>query len=158
MGSRRVVRTVSWDIALDTNVLAYAEGVGDAGRCAASLALIERLPASRVRLPVQVLGELCRVLYGKAGRTRADAKQAALGWSDGFAVVDSTWNAMLGALDLIDTHGLQIWDALILSVASDAGCRLLLSEDLQHGFTWRGTTVVNPFLEPAAPLLQAAFA
>ena len=144
------------DIALDTNVLAYAEGVGDAQRQALALALIERLPPARVRLPAQVLGELVRVLYGKAGRSRADARQAALGWADGFAVLDSTWPAMLGALDLCVDHQLSMWDALILSVASDAGCRLLLSEDLQHGFTWRGTTVVNPFLTPASDLLQAA--
>lgn len=144
------------DIALDTNVLAYAEGVGDARRQALALEMIERLPAARVRLPAQVLGELVRVLYGKAGRTRAEARQAAMDWADGFAVLDSTWPAMLGALDLCVDHQLQLWDALILSVASDAGCRLLLSEDLQHGFTWRGTTVVNPFLVPAPALLQAA--
>jgi len=144
------------DIALDTNVLAYAEGVGDVQRQAAALALIERLPPARVRLPAQVLGELVRVLYGKAGRSRSDARQAALGWADGFAVLDSTWPAMLGALDLCVDHQLSMWDALILSVASDAGCRLLLSEDLQHGFTWRGTMVVNPFVTPASDLLQAA--
>lgn len=146
------------EIALDTNVLAYAEGVGDAPRQATALALIERLPAAQVRLPAQVLGELVRVLYGKAGRSRSEARQAALGWADGFAVLDSTWPAMLGALDLCVDHQLSIWDALILSVAADAGCRLLLSEDLQHGFTWRGVTVVNPFLSPAPELLQAVLA
>ena len=144
------------DIALDTNVLAYAEGVGDAQRQALALALIERLPPARVRLPAQVLGELVRVLYGKAGRSRADARQAALEWADGFTVLDSSWPAMLGALDLCADHQMSIWGALILSVAADAGCRLLLSEDLQHGFIWRGTTVVNPFLVPAPALLQAA--
>ena len=29
-----------------------------------------------------------------------------------------------------------------------AGCRLLLSEDLHEGFTWAGVTVVNPFSSP----------
>ena len=144
------------DIALDTNVLAYAEGVGDPQRQAQALDLIERLSPTRVRLPAQVLGELVRVLYGKAGRSRADARQAALEWADGFTVLDSSWPAMLGALDLCADHQMSIWDALILSVAADAGCRLLLSEDLQHGFIWRGTTVVNPFLVPAPALLQAA--
>ena len=66
------------DIALDTNVLAYAEGVGDPQRQAQALDLIERLSPTRVRLPAQVLGELVRVLYGTAGRSRADARQAAL--------------------------------------------------------------------------------
>jgi predicted nucleic acid-binding protein len=40
---------------------------------------------------------------------------------------------------------MRIRDAVMLSVAADAGCRLVLSEDLQDGFTWRGVTVTNPF-------------
>ncbi len=36
-------------------------------------------------------------------------------------------------------------DALILNAAAEAGCELLLSEDMASGFAWRGTVVVNPF-------------
>jgi predicted nucleic acid-binding protein len=49
------------------------------------------------------------------------------------------------AADLATDHGFSIWDAIILSVAAQGSCRLLLSEDLQDGFTWAGVTVVNPF-------------
>jgi hypothetical protein len=52
-------------------------------------------------------------------------------------------------------HQLGIWDAVILSAASCSGCRLLLSDDLQAGFTWAGVTVVNPFASPQHALLQA---
>lgn len=142
-------------VAVDTNILAYAEGVGDRARLDAAVALLERLPPENVRLPAQVLGELVRVLYGKAGRTRQDARAAALAWADAFVVVDSTWSAMLGALDLGVDHEFQIWDALILSVAAESGCRLLLSEDLQDGFIWRGVTVVNPFGHPRHALLDS---
>jgi predicted nucleic acid-binding protein len=38
---------------------------------------------------------------------------------------------------------------------SDAGCRLLLSEDLQEGFTWSGVTVANPFAPARHALLDA---
>ena len=44
---------------------------------------------------------------------------------------------------------------MILSAAAQSGCRLLLSEDLQEGFTWAGVTVVNPFASPQHSLLQA---
>lgn len=57
------------------------------------------------------------------------------------------------ALDLSVDHGLQIRDALILSVAAESHCRLLLSEDMQSGFTWRGVTVLNPFVSAQHPLL-----
>jgi predicted nucleic acid-binding protein len=40
-------------------------------------------------------------------------------------------------------------------VAADADCRLVLSEDLQEGFTWRGVTVTNPFGAERHPLLDA---
>lgn len=141
--------------AIDTNVLAYAEGAGDAPRRALALALIQRLPEETVLLPVQVLGELHRVLTGKLGRSAEQAREAVMHWSDAFAVRDSSWSAMQSAFDLAAAHGLSIWDSLILSVAAEARCRVLLSEDLQPGFTWRGTTVVNPFGSPEHPLLEA---
>ena len=50
---------------------------------------------------------------------------------------------------------MPVWDALILTVAADQKCRLLLSEDFQHEFTWRGVTVLNPFQEPQHALLAA---
>jgi predicted nucleic acid-binding protein len=141
-------------IALDTNILAYAEGVGDKARCLKARNLIARLPVEKVLIPVQVLGELHRVLTKKAGRKPTEVKKAILGWTDAFVVLDTTRSAMEGALDLTVGHGLQIWDALILSVSADHRCRLLLSEDLQNGFTWRGVTVANPFKEQKNPLLK----
>ena len=44
---------------------------------------------------------------------------------------------------------------MILSASAAAGCRLLLSEDLQEGFTWNGITVVNPFAAKRHELLSA---
>lgn len=139
--------------ALDTNVLAYAEGIGDERRCALARSLVERMPAGQVLLPAQTLGELFRVLTGKAGLDADPARAALLSWADSFDVADSTWSAFQGALDIAADHGLQIWDALILSVAAENRCRLLLSEDLQNGFTWHGVTVVNPFSETPSLLL-----
>ena len=140
-------------VAIDTNVLAYAEGAGDAARHAQAVALLTRLPDVAVVLPVQVLGELYRVLVGKLRQPPAQAREAVLHWSDAYAVRDSTWGALQSAFDLAAAHGLSIWDSLILSVAAEQRCRVLLSEDLQDGFTWRGTTVVNPFASPANALL-----
>ncbi len=52
---------------------------------------------------------------------------------------------MVGALELATVHKLQFWDAMILNTGAEAGCSLLLLEDMQAGFKWRGTTVVDPF-------------
>lgn len=142
-------------IAIDTNILAYAEGVGDAARRDASMELLSRLSPESVLIPVQVLGELFRVLIGKAKCAPDEARSRALQWADSFEVSDSTWSAFQSAFDLTADHGLQIWDALILAVTAENRCRLLLTEDMQHGFTWRGVTVVNPYRMPSHPLLSS---
>jgi predicted nucleic acid-binding protein len=41
-----------------------------------------------------------------------------------------------------------------MAVAAENSCRMLLSEDLQPGFIWRGVTVVNPFASPSSALLE----
>ncbi|ODU10767.1 MAG: twitching motility protein PilT [Rubrivivax sp. SCN 71-131] len=140
-------------VAIDTNVLAYAEGAGDKRRCLRAVEVLEALPEQAVLLPVQVLGELFRVLVGKLRQAPRLAKAHVLRWTDVYAVRESSWQALQAALDLSADHGLTIWDALILSVAAEQRCRLLLSEDLQDGFSWRGTTVVNPFAPDLPSLL-----
>lgn len=140
-------------VALDTNVLAYAEGVGDERRCSLAVQIVEDLPCNEVVLPAQTLGELSRVLTGKAKRSAEQAREAVLSWADSFEVADSTWFAFQSALDLTVDHQLPMWDALILAVAAENHCRLLLSEDFHSGFTWRGVTVANPFVEPRSALL-----
>lgn len=142
-------------VAIDTNILAYAEGVGDAARRDASMELLSILPSESVLIPVQVLGELFRVLTGKANCAPDEARTRILQWADSFEVADSNWSAFQAAFDLTADHGLQIWDALILSVTAENRCRILLTEDLQHGFTWRGVTVVNPYRMPSHPLLSS---
>jgi predicted nucleic acid-binding protein len=113
--------------ALDTNILAYAEGANGPARKDAALALIDRLPASEI---------------------------AVRAWQDIFAVIDTTDRVLTRATDLAADHRLSIWDSVILAAAAEAGCRLLISEDMQPGFTWGGVTIVNPFA--AAP--QSALA
>ena len=142
-------------VALDTNVLAYAEGVNGAWQRGSALDLVQRLPQEATVIPVQVLGELFNVLVRKAGKSRAMARDALLSWRDTFSAIETSPQTMLVAADLATDHQLGIWDAVILSVASEANCRLLLSEDLQEGFTWGGVTVVNPFASSRHPLLDA---
>jgi predicted nucleic acid-binding protein len=143
-------------IALDTNVLAYAEGIGDQTRRDSTLRLLELLPVNDILLPAQTIGELYRVLNGKALRDPGKSREAILSWADTYYVADSSWSAFQSAMDLAVDHRLQIWDALIMAIAAEHNCRILLSEDLQHGFTWRGLSVVNPYADTIHPLLERA--
>jgi predicted nucleic acid-binding protein len=141
-------------VALDTNVLAYAEGIDGTERRDIALDLVRKLPQQATIIPVQVLGELFNVLVRKAGRARHDAREALLSWRDTFSVIETSSEIMLTAVDLATDHQFGIWDAIIVSAASQAECRLLLSEDLQEGFTWGGVTIVNPFAAPRHALLN----
>jgi predicted nucleic acid-binding protein len=141
-------------VALDTNILAYAEGVNGLAMKRAALSLVDKLPQRAVVLPVQVLGELFQVLVRKAGRSPKDARSAILGWRNAFALMETSPATLLAAADLA-VNQFSIWDAIILCAAAEADCRLLLSEDMQDGFVWKGITVVNPFAKSKHPLLEA---
>ena len=142
-------------VALDTNILAYAEGVNGTPMKKAALELVQKLPDDSTLLPVQTLGELFNLLVRKARRSPAKARMAILSWRDAFPLIETSIEVMLSAADLATDHQLSIWDSVILSAAAEAGCRLLLSEDLQDGFTWKGVTVTNPFAPAKHELLAA---
>jgi predicted nucleic acid-binding protein len=142
-------------VALDTNVLGYAEGTNGAAMRNKALDLIQRLPVGAVVLPVQTLGELFNVLVRKAGRRPARARAAVLSWRDAYPMVETSASVIVNATDLASDRGLTIWDSVVLAASAEAGCRLLLSEDLQEGFTWRGVTVTNPFAPALHPQLEA---
>jgi predicted nucleic acid-binding protein len=141
-------------LALDTNILAYAEGVNGAPRKKTALEIIAKLPANSTFLPVQVLGELFHVLVRKAGRSPERARAAILSWQDSFPLIETSPAVLVAAVDLAARHGVGVWDAVVFAAAAAAGCRLLLSEDLQSGFTWNGVTVTNPFSTSKHPLLE----
>ena len=150
-------------IALDTNLLAYAAGVvriaGDAPKVAAAIDLIEQLGRGcEMVIPAQALGELYNVLTRIAGKSRGDAKVLVDAFRAAYTIVETSEAVLVAALELASAHQLSIWDAIILDAAATAGCSMLISEDMQNGFTWRGVVVVDPFSARSDPRLAAALA
>jgi predicted nucleic acid-binding protein len=141
-------------LALDTNILVYAEGVNSLSVKKTAVDVIRKLSPDETFVPVQVLGELFYVLVRKAGLKSESARTAILSWHDDFPVIETSRAILLAAADLSVDHGLRIWDAVILAAAASAGCRMLLSEDMQEGFTWNGVTVTNPFSAKKHRLLE----
>jgi predicted nucleic acid-binding protein len=60
----------------------------------------------------------------------------------------------LKALQLRERYGFQWYDALIVASAVNAGCAVLLSEDMQHGQIIGGMRILNPFVRPPQTVLQ----
>ena len=145
-------------VALDSNILVYAEGVNGKPMQQRARAILDQLPDESILLPVQALGELYAVLVKKGGRSRTKARDIVLEWGDTFPLIETSSSVLLQAMELSVTHHLALWDAIILSASADANCRLLLSEDLQDGFTWGGVTVANPFAAKPHPALAALLA
>lgn len=142
-------------VGLDTNVLAYASGINDDARRDISASLITRIGPSRLIVAAQVAGELYNVLTKKGRRTRSAAVRTVMGWQDLVGLTLHDEKTLTDALGLASRHELQIWDALIICVTAEAGCRLLLSEDMHDGFVYRGVTIANPFAETPHPLLAS---
>ena len=126
---------------LDTNVLIYAFASGDPRNARA-----EELLAQGGVIGIQVLNEFTSVSHRKLS----------WGWDDieaALAVIETlvgparplTQEIHARAVALARDHRLSFWDALIIAAATEAGCRVLMSEDLQHGRKFGPLTVHNPF-------------
>jgi predicted nucleic acid-binding protein len=141
-------------VALDTNFLVYAERINGGAKEKIANEIIKKLPVESTFLPVQALGELFRVLVRKAGRKPEAARASLVSWQDSFPVIETSNSILLAAVELAVDHRLNIWDAVILASAASVDCRLLLTEDMQEGFTWSGVTIVNPFAAKRHDLLR----
>lgn len=143
-------------LAVDTNILVYAEGIGDRERVKRSERLLAATAGDGLIVAVQVVAELYRVLRIKA-RLPSDEVRTRIARYESIAVFAPTLPSTLAdAVDLSARNGFQIFDAIILAASAEARGRLLVSEDMQDGFIWRGVTVVNPFAATPHPLLADA--
>jgi predicted nucleic acid-binding protein len=128
---------------LDTNILIYAFAAGDSRSARA-----EALMAEGGVIGVQVLNEFTNVARRKLSWdwNQIDAALAVITELMGPAR-SLTADIHAHAVQLARANTLSFYDALVIAAANDAGCRLVLTEDLQHGRKFGGVTVENPFLE-----------
>jgi predicted nucleic acid-binding protein len=127
----------------DTNVLIYALAEGDPRSTQA-----EKLLASGGVLSVQILNEFVSVARRKISMSWSEVTEAL----DAFRVLCPSPLAITietheAALKIAERHGYNIYDALVVSAALEAGCTTLYSEDLQDGQVIDGRiTIRNPFV------------
>jgi predicted nucleic acid-binding protein len=131
---------------VDTNVLLYALDRADLKKQHAAREWRAELWRSRRgRISFQVLQEFYAKVTQKwpAGREQARAEvRDLLSWQPvtvDAAILERGWKIQ-------DRYHLSFWDALIVGAARSAGCRYLLTEDLQTNQDLDGVLVVNPFL------------
>lgn len=147
------------NVALDSNALVYwlrlAKRSEDDEKVVRARFVVDALSGDHaIIVPGQVFGEAYNVLT-KAGRSRDEVVKLVRSSANAFSIATPDTTAYLDALDLAARHKLQFWDALIIRIAVDAGCELLLSEDMQNGFRVADLTLVNPFATTPHPRLAA---
>jgi predicted nucleic acid-binding protein len=142
------------NIFVDTNVLVYARDASEPQKQPkASDWLTFLWENRRGRLSYQVLQEFYATVTEKLRPgleiqgAREDIK-ALLAWNPlpvDTRVIENGWNIQ-------DRYRLSWWDSLIVAAALVAGCRYLLTEDLQESMKFDTLQVINPFLHPPASL------
>lgn len=127
---------------IDTNIVIYCVG-DDQEKRRVALALLTQRPV----LSVQVLNETINIMKRKLGFDWQEIGSVILRLVQECHVVPVTAGITLSALNLAERYRYSVYDSLILAAALDAGCKVLYSEDLQHGQVIEGQlTVVNPFI------------
>jgi len=111
-----------------------------------ALALVEEAfkEPARTVISVQVLQEF---FVNITKRKESDEVAAQL--IDDFScwlVVDNTQELFLSGLEVKGRWQLSLWDSMIVAAASQAGCGVLYTEDLNNGQDYGGVKAVNPFV------------
>jgi predicted nucleic acid-binding protein len=131
---------------LDTNILLYGDDLAHAAKQQRALELILEHKAQHTGVvSLQVIQEYFVNATRKLGLDPGLVRQKVETYCR-FDVVEPVAADILAAIDLHRLHRISYWDALVLHCARKAGCRVVLTEDMQHGQEFDGVRIVNPFL------------
>jgi predicted nucleic acid-binding protein len=133
---------------LDSNVFIYLFDSTDERKCGIASRLVESaIETDRGCISFQVVQETLRVITGKL------AKPATAALANEFFEYSlmPLWRIMpsralyVEALRIQQRWKFAFYDSLIVAAALEAGCKRLLSEDLQHDQRVEGLRIENPF-------------
>ena len=128
----------------DTNILVYA--FLDATKRERALEVL----SEGGRISIQVLNEFANVALKKRKRSWPEIETALGVIRARFPkVILLTVEIHAVCVGLARDHSLNIYDAMIVAAALEAGCDTLFSEDMQHQRAFGGLRIVNPFLKEA---------
>jgi predicted nucleic acid-binding protein len=132
---------------VDTNILVYARDAGQQTKQVVAQECLRQLWQQRAgRISIQVLSEY----YVTLTRKLKPGLSADTAWDDIDALM--AWNpqpidraVLTRAREIERRYRTSWWDATIVAAAHAQGCRILLSEDFQHGMAFDQLKVRNPF-------------
>lgn len=129
---------------LDTNVLVYCADRNDPEKQRINRHHLHALRKSnRAFISTQILQEFYAVTTGKLGML-PEISHRYISQYRQLPTVTITPDLIDQAIVLHQTQQISFWDALIVSAAVSAGCRTLLTEDLNAGQIIAGVEIVRP--------------
>jgi len=127
--------------ALDTNILIYLEG-NDTVKRNISENLLSLAPV----IPSQVVSEFLNVTRRLRNISKLQAmNEAATLFSD--CRIAPIQNSTIDlAIKLIQKYDFQLFDSIIVALALESDCKILYTEDMQHGLLVnKKLQIINPF-------------
>jgi predicted nucleic acid-binding protein len=140
-------------VALDSNILIYAEIEPESEKGARSADLILRAARNGV-IPAQVLGEYLRFVQRRVPQAFDDAIRQASIYRAAFLTPPTTDAVIDTACALARTHRMQLWDCVVCAASAQAGAKVLLTEDMQDGRILDGFRLINPFAASNAHAIE----
>jgi len=129
----------------DTNVLIYADDKAAPAKQRRALDLVaEHRRAGTGVVSLQILQEYFVTITRKLGVDQRIARRKVELLAE-FDVAATDITDILATIDLHFLHGFSFWDALVMRSAIQAGCSVLLTEDMQETREIDGVRIVNPF-------------
>jgi predicted nucleic acid-binding protein len=132
---------------VDTNVFVYAyDASAGPKRQAARKVLADLWDSGLGVVSTQVLQEFFVTVTRRLPKTmELGAARCVVSDLMKWDIVTVEGSMILDAIEVHTRYGYSFWDSLILTTAAQAGCRLLLSEDLASGQAIGEVTIQNPF-------------
>jgi predicted nucleic acid-binding protein len=144
-------------VALDSNILIYAELEPESEKGARSIELILRAARDGV-MPVQVLGEYLRFVQRRVPVAFEQAIRQASIYQAAFLTPPTTTAIVNKASELARAHRLQLWGCVVCAASIDAGAKVLMTEDMQDGRIVDGLRLINPFAAANTEAVETLFA
>lgn len=153
MKDKKNVNTVTEEgkVFFDSNILVYFVDEKEPEKQIIAKNLIaEAVQNQNGILSTQSLQEFYNVITKKLNCPKENARKLVKMFSELFPVTKVSVPLIMDAIDISIKNDLSFWDSLILSAATDTGCIIVYSEDMNNGQIIGGAKILNPFVEVAA--------
>lgn len=128
---------------VDSNILLYSLDESDKRKQLISEKLLDANPC----ICSQNISEFVNVITRRWKYSKADTALVLSAILKVCKLIHTPKHTLQHAIKLIDQYDFQIFDAIIVASALEAGCTTLYTEDMQHGLVVdKQLTINNPFL------------